>query len=320
VIYGSSGTGGVLLRVLDLIILAALLGSACASSSQSPDTEVEVHEEIEVLEVVVEVAEEEVEATLFCNGSELLCSRRYNEVAFACTHNAMSSEEDGWWGPNQLYNIPTQLEDGVRAFMLDTHYDEEAAFLCHGLCALGKRPLADGLADLTSFLESDPNQVLTIIFESYISAEDTRQAFADSGLLEWVYAHPAGEPWPTLQELIGNHTTVVVFTDSGGGTYPWYHPVWDHAWETHYSNVGPDDFTCEPNRGNPENPLFIFNHFLTDPLAKPELAELVNYNPFFLERALECHNQSGRMPNFVTIDFYSIGDVMEVVEELNFDL
>ena len=43
----------------------------------------------------------------------------------------------------------------------------------------------------------------------------------------------------------------------------------------------------------------------------------IGVNPFFLDRAQRCQQESGRLPNFVTVDFYSIGDVFEVVDALN---
>src|SRR5205823_8772348 len=58
-----------------------------------------------------------------CNGSSALCSRRLNEVIFPGTHNSFAaSEEPGWYFASQTYPIPRQLQDGVRAFLIDIHY------------------------------------------------------------------------------------------------------------------------------------------------------------------------------------------------------
>ena len=65
------------------------------------------------------------------------------------------------------------------------------------------------------------------------------------------------------------------------------------------------------------NLLFIFNHFLTDPVALPSLAEQVNYDPLLGDRLQECRTASGRLPNFVTVDFYDIGDLFPAVDALN---
>jgi hypothetical protein len=58
-----------------------------------------------------------------CNGSAELCSRPLQDVVFAGTHNSFAaSDEPGWYFANQTYPIPRQLQDGIRAFLLDVHY------------------------------------------------------------------------------------------------------------------------------------------------------------------------------------------------------
>jgi hypothetical protein len=58
-----------------------------------------------------------------CNGAAALCGRRLNEVVFAGTHNSFAaSEERGWYFASQRYGIPRQLDDGIRALLIDIHY------------------------------------------------------------------------------------------------------------------------------------------------------------------------------------------------------
>jgi hypothetical protein len=58
-----------------------------------------------------------------CNGFPELCDRPLNEVAFPAAHNAMSAAKlPGWYQPNQRNDIRDQLDDGVRAFLIDSHY------------------------------------------------------------------------------------------------------------------------------------------------------------------------------------------------------
>jgi hypothetical protein len=58
-----------------------------------------------------------------CNGFAELCDRPLNEVAFPAAHNAMSAADlRGWYQPNQRYDIRRQLDDGIRAFLIDSHY------------------------------------------------------------------------------------------------------------------------------------------------------------------------------------------------------
>jgi hypothetical protein len=58
-----------------------------------------------------------------CNGSPALCSRPLNDVIFPGTHNSFAaSDEPGWYFANQTYPIARQLQDGIRAFLIDIHY------------------------------------------------------------------------------------------------------------------------------------------------------------------------------------------------------
>ena len=256
-------------------------------------------------------------AVYACNGAPELCDRRYDQVAYATTHNAMSNEEDGFSLPNQKFSVKHQLADGVRGLMLDTYLDGGTTMLCHAFCTLGKRPLVDTLTDIRQFLESHPYEIVTIIFESYISANDTRLTFEAAGLTPYLDVQPVASPWPTLRQMIATDRRLVVFTDNQGGTYDWYHDVWDYAFETHYSFATPAALSCTPNRGNPANNLFILNHFLTQTFGSPALAEQINHNPLFIDRANECAAADAHLPNFVTVDHYQIGDVFLVVDALN---
>jgi hypothetical protein len=58
-----------------------------------------------------------------CNGSEDLCDRPIDQVAFAASHNSMSAaSQPGWLFPEQANGIGTQLEFGIRALLVKTHY------------------------------------------------------------------------------------------------------------------------------------------------------------------------------------------------------
>jgi hypothetical protein len=60
---------------------------------------------------------------LSCNGAAALCERRLGEVVFAGTHNSFAaSAEPGWYFASQRYPISRQLDDGIRALLLDIHF------------------------------------------------------------------------------------------------------------------------------------------------------------------------------------------------------
>jgi hypothetical protein len=117
-----------------------------------------------------------------CNGDASLCDRRYDEVLYPTAHNAMANADEGFQGPNQNHSISCQLEDGVRALMLDTYEYLDDVYLCHAECSfLGHKLLLDGLAEIRRFLQRHPGEVVSIIFEAYVSAEATAAVFSRRG-------------------------------------------------------------------------------------------------------------------------------------------
>jgi len=252
-----------------------------------------------------------------CNGHRSLCDRPLNEVVFAASHNSMSSEERGWLAPNHRYAMPTQLDDGIRALNLDVHDEGGVAMLCHGYCSLGRQRLVDGLAEIAGFLHHNPSEVVLLTFEMYASSELVIAAFDESGLSDQVVTLNRDEDWPTLGALVAADTRLVVFTGSGGGEPDWYHSMWTWWWDNPYAAEQVSDFSCAVYRGTPDNPLMAINHFLTSPISLQALAEVANQAEVLEDHITACSSEAGRRPNLVMVDFYSIGDVMEVVDGLN---
>jgi hypothetical protein len=277
-----------------------------------------------------------------CNGAVELCDRRFDQVAYATTHNAMSARFDPYdysiLVSNQCSGVPTQLADGIRALMLDIHWyqppDVETPdlYLCHVYCDFGSQLLVDGLAEIRAFLESHPGEVISFIIETdadTVDMEDRiRDAFVASGLEPYALVQTPGTSWPTLREMIASNHRLVVLTDDStpnarcdadGHPCPWYEYLWTSlAFETPFTFSQPTNFTCADNRGEPGNDLFILNHFLTNNVGAPSYAQKVNHGFLLSSRARDCWAYQGRIPNFVTVDFYEIGDVLRITNLLNY--
>jgi hypothetical protein len=250
-----------------------------------------------------------------CNGHAALCDRRLDQVVFPATHNAMSSADDGWLAPNQTHNIKRQLEDGIRALLIDTHSWRGGSYLCHSICEIGNRPLVDGLRDIAAFLQGHPDEVLVLIIEDGVSAADTEAAFKQSGLIDLVYVRAGA--WPTLRQMIASNHRLVVTAENGRPPPAWYHHVWDLAWDTPYSFKSTADFSCQQNRGSRANDLFLLNHWLENPLPTEGQSATANARDTLLGRARQCQSESGKLPNFVAVNHYSVGALFEVVRTLN---
>jgi hypothetical protein len=252
----------------------------------------------------------------WCNGRQDLCDRSFDQVVLPGTHNSMSNADAGWIVPNQTHGLTQQLNDGIRAMLLDTHDFNGEPHLCHASCYLGSQPLVEGLAEIVAFLQAEPDQVLALIFEDHIDAETTQSAFVSAGLDGFVYTHPGGD-WPTLAQMIDAGTRVVVGAENEGPPPDWYAHAWDQWQDTPYDFWHEDDFSCGPNRGSASNPLFLVNHWLSNPVANSWTAEVANTAEILEARAAECLAERGRLPGVIAVDFYELGDLFAVVDRLN---
>ncbi|MFT5585580.1 MAG: hypothetical protein ACI9VR_003172 [Cognaticolwellia sp.] len=251
-----------------------------------------------------------------CNGDPSYCVRPFDQVAVVGTHNSMSSAQDEWFAPNQNLNVLAQLELGVRALNLDVYEEDGELLTCHGYCALGSRPLVESLSELRSWLNEHPDQVLSLTFESYITPEQMVSSFESSGLAELSFERDPSDQWPTLDEMIQANTRLVVWTDSGGGNPGWYLDINQHAWETNYAYKAVEDFDCAFRRGSEDQSYVILAHFLTSPLASEELSAQANAAEVLRDRVSECEAVN-RRPNLVLVDFVDLGQVFDVVAEVN---
>ncbi len=290
---------------------------------------------------------------LVCNGHSELCDRPVNEIAYAGTHNAMSITEYGWLWPSHDGTITNQLDAGVRALLIDTHYWDDQAwienhldelpseelqvavqgildtielskqdgnYLCHMMCGLGATELEETLAEIKVFLDNHPNEVVLIVIEDLVSPADTESAFADSGLLEYVYTHRDGRRWPTIRELIRTNQRVLVMAEAEGPPPDWYLNAYTYTEETPYHFSALEDFdetSCQPNRGDTDKPFFLFNHWITRASPSRVDASILNEYDYLLSRVRQCEEERGQMPNIIGVNFYLNGDVFEVVDELN---
>lgn len=63
-----------------------------------------------------------------CNGHPELCERTLPEVVFPATHNSFSAaDQENWLFAQHEAGIAAQLQGGVRAFLIDTHWGQRTA-------------------------------------------------------------------------------------------------------------------------------------------------------------------------------------------------
>jgi hypothetical protein len=195
-------------------------------------------------------------------------------------------------------------------------------YLCHVFCEAGATDMIKGLGWFRQFLEKNPGEVVVLDIEDYISPDDIRRVFADSGLLPYVYRHPAGQSWPTLGEMIESGQRVIVMTEHHNGGIPWILPAYrGYLEETPYKftlkQIADPFVSCRPHRGGTHKPFFLLNNWIESSVPSPDDANKVNAYDALLSRALTCERERGHIPNLVAVDFYRTGDVLGVVNVLN---
>ncbi len=79
----------------------------------------------------------------------------------------------------------------------------------------GPIELVPALEDIGDWLRAHPTEVVTLIVQDDISAEDTEEAFRTAGLDDLLHTPDADPdaPWPTLEEMIDSGRRLVVFAE-----------------------------------------------------------------------------------------------------------
>jgi hypothetical protein len=192
-------------------------------------------------------------------------------------------------------------------------------YLCHAMCELGSTLWLDSLRGIRDWLDDHPREVVTLFVQDEVTPGDTARVFEDAGLLPYVYSPTQNGAWPTLGQMIDAGTRLVVLMENrdGGDRVPWLIPGFDVVQDTPYLFESAADFSCAPNRGPADAPLFLVNHWIDEMGNVPRNAALVNARDVLLPRVEECEEERGQLPNFVAVDYYNRGDLLPVVDELN---
>ena len=223
--------------------------------------------------------------------------------------------------------------DAVRSLAAERITDElilgvRGMYLCHTFCELGGTPLSEALDQLHDFLVANPNEVVVIVNQDYVTPQDFVDAATKAGLDKLAYPGPtAAGGWPTLREMIDSNQRVVFLAENHAGAAPWYHLAYKAiTQETPYAfskakqltDPAALDASCRPYRGPASAPLFLVNHWVTtDPLPRPSDAERVNAYEPLMRRLQTCRRIRHHLPNLVAVNFYRRGDLERAVDTLN---
>jgi hypothetical protein len=201
---------------------------------------------------------------------------------------------------------------------VDQPDDHREVYLCHVVCEFGATRAEEAFRDIDDYLRSHPNEVVMLILEDHVTPEDAIYALDRAGLDENAYSWEPGKPLPTLREMIESGNNLLVLVENEGGSPAWYHPAYEVLLQDTPYRFGPTDvFSCEVERGRPDAPLLLVNHWRTNDPPSARVAAEVNSLQTLRDRGRDCEAARGLEPNIIAVDFFSQGDVSAYVDELN---
>ncbi|BCR86937.1 PI-PLC domain-containing protein [Aspergillus chevalieri] len=281
-----------------------------------------------------------------CNGYPEFCAKKYSNVTMVAAHNS-PFVKPGNVAANQVLDVTTQLNDGIRMLQFQTHLVNDTMYLCHSSCdLLNMGPLEDYLVTVTEWIKTHPYDVVTILMgnSDYVSPSYFTKPVENSGLKDLVYTPPkipmSLDDWPSLSSMILSGKRAVMFLDyqANQTADPWLMDEFSQVWETPFSPTD-REFPCTAQRPpnlvpqDASNRLYIANHNLNLEFNFGSLNLLIPNTALLNEtNAVSGYGSLGRMadncttnwnrpPNFLLVDYYNIGNfngsVFEVAAEMN---
>lgn len=285
------------------------------------------------------------QTTQACNNSPDLCSRQYNNITHLGAHDSpfvRDSTTSYSTSGNQFYNSTVQLEAGVRLLTAQVHSQNGEWRLCHSSCdLLDAGTLSNWLGEVKSFMDDNPNEVVTILLVNSdgASASDLAAQYEAAGVDSYSYvpsSASASTTWPTLQSLISSNTRLINFVASldDNAAAPYLLDEFTYVFENAYENSQFSDFSCTPNRpsglssGSTGGRMALMNHFLYSNQAfgiqSPDVGNITTTNaPGNSTGMLGMHlgqctrEYGGTQPTFVLVDFFNVGPAVDSVDALN---
>jgi len=252
------------------------------------------------------------------------------------THNAYSVGTA--LAANQHWTLLQQLGGGVRAINWDTHRKDgdTQIHLCHTNCKILDAGLfIDALKTLMGWMQANPNEVITVIFENVgnFAPADLAAVFKQTGADALVYQKTPEAPWPTVGDMIKSGKRLVLLSSplSYDPSITWIMDEFKWGWENPYEYALPDNFSCSIDRPKkplivpPANTVYMMNHFLgsyllgLDNLLVPNATgtAIVNTLDSLQKHFDMCVTQQNRRPNYIALDFVDIGQGMQAVLAFN---
>ena len=193
------------------------------------------------------------------------------------------------------------------------------------------------------FLSENPREVVTLLVDNRTPAESLAAALDAANLRESLHFQALREPWPTLGEMIDAEQRLVVFATDAAAAPDGILSFEEFFTSTRDDYATADELDCELPSDSARKPLLLVNHFVSELSsvagssggaggeasggagnsdstrvlhALPDVAAVINDNPFLIRRLRGCVAMNARTPTFVAVDFYDVGAVLPATQEL----
>ena len=175
------------------------------------------------------------------------------------------------------------------------------------------------MADVKTWMRAHPREVITLFIQDELSPAVTAKVLEQAGLLRWSTRRSAGQPWPTLGEMIDSGRRLVVLAENRGGgtTYPWLLQGFDEVQDTPYDAKKVSDFSCDRLRGPADAPLFLVNHWLNRPQRRVSDAAKVNAASVLGPRLDRAGSSAGTCPTTSRSTTTTTATLLAEVDRLN---
>lgn len=248
----------------------------------------------------------------------------------------MSSRSQGFIAPNNNRPLEEAMEEGIRGFLLDSCDCGSDVQFCHSKCFLGtKDPRATFDAIANFLITKKPTDIIVLEIQVNDGTLNDLWSLTSKEFRDLVYSKPRGKPWPTLNEMIDEDRRIIVFQHRGEGgeslncsndgecpegVHDFYDYGFTTEWDYNEEDLLDFDLSCQIKAGDSRRTDFILNnHFARNPLPSSNIATRVNVASVLRNRMEYCSEiiWGGEKTTLLVVDFWSIGDVVEVANDQN---
>eukprot|EP00554_Chaetoceros_debilis_P006244 CAMPEP_0194080804 /NCGR_PEP_ID=MMETSP0149-20130528/6745_1 /TAXON_ID=122233 /ORGANISM="Chaetoceros debilis, Strain MM31A-1" /LENGTH=401 /DNA_ID=CAMNT_0038762599 /DNA_START=77 /DNA_END=1282 /DNA_ORIENTATION=- len=260
-----------------------------------------------------------------CNGLESNCGMKVDDLLYATLHNANHHEL-----PFQNHNeeLEGALAAGYRGLFLDVCKCDGEIVFCHGVCGLGRRDPTTVFANINTFLNENPRDMIIFNFEMSVGSPTPAELWSDissvGGFTEKFYEKGSGN-WPTLSQMLDSQKQIIAFQHNAGsnGLVSKIHDFFQYTMGTNWdfdqvSDISDYASSCAIRRGQSGSNFYSVNNFVTGTFGPSASAsERVNEESYLKDRLINCESIMGSKPNFINIDYWQKGDLVKVTMEEN---